>query len=199
MQYFYQMLLIFSLVFSLLPPPCQGVEEVDIEVEPQYWDELEPALVPTNFEAELGLLMSAQGFGTEMNLIQYLADYFQVGQSLRYFRQDTETISPLALHYDVSLFMRVSPFRHFKYSPYANISISYDSWRIDNSAANSVKVSYELGMNIYLTKYFGINLAHHELSFINDPPSYYWGRSVDDKNFGYDEVMFQFRLDDRLL
>lgn len=193
--------LLFSLglMFLWFAELCLGNEETGIVLEPQEWEPLESPYYSKFLESEFGLLMSAQGFGSKLSLIQYLAEYFQLGESFRYFRQEANSGSPFNLHYDISAFMRVAPFSSFKYSPYASVTLGYDTWHTSGVASSSGKIGYIFGLDIHLTDFFGINLAHHELGFTGDTPKYYWGRQVEGKKFGYDEVMFQFRLDDRLL
>lgn len=191
--YGYMLLLILSLGLGTAALAVEGYEN-----DAEYWEGYSPETRSVDFEANIGIHMMAQGFGSELKLFQNLTRYFQLGQSFQYFRDDQDAEEESGLHYGVDLNMRLAPFQEFMFAPFIAVGLGYNQWQEKGEQLNSPRVNYDLGMNIHLSKFFALTVVHRDISFVDASPETYWGQRVSDRNVSSNEIAMTFILNDKM-
>lgn len=191
-------LIVLALLLLLPSGSLRAFEGDDYATETQQWADPGSYDPTVHFETDIGILMTPVGFGTQITAFQYATPYFHFGQSIQYYRNDDDSVASQELHYSADFRMRLAPFIRYIFSPYLAVAVGYNRWLDEQGMVATPRVSYDVGLNIQLARFFSLVLVHQDLGFIDSAPPTYLGKPVYGKSVKSNDVMLSFSLDDTM-
>lgn len=104
--------------------------------------------------AQLGILMSRDGFGAQLHLLQYSLSWLAVSQALRYQSQDKSADPLFDSSYGMMLGLELHPWRSARFSPVLNLHMGGDRYLrgADRSDLNLFGAEAVAGVELRLAK-----------------------------------------------